>query len=155
MKATSLLASVILGAAVLLTAAHAQPPTTSGPKKLLNTYMASSSTLKILFPGFTVVDNSAVNCPNNVSSCTIGFESEIQVDSLGDMFAICLQVDSMPAVCHNQVSAVGAYPTIAHAREAVENLAPGPHTVQTLVKEGSSNGNDLYFFHTDYRVYKP
>jgi hypothetical protein len=183
MNAQSILASTILCAAALAPAAQARPPvqlaspeadssapldgaqvgtsmagetlTASGPKKLLDTYMASSFVAMPLFPGFNVVDTSAVNCPGNASSCTIGLESMVQIDSLSDVFAICLKVDSMAPSCHNQTAATSAFPTIGHAREAFENLAPGPHIVQTLMKMGNPNGNTLFSFHTDYRVYKP
>lgn len=129
--------------------------TASGPKKLVDTYMATAFGAIPLLPGFTVLDTSTVNCPNNAPACTIGFESMVQVMGNGDIEAICLKVDNMAAICHYQtlVSTLGT-PAIVHAREAVQNLAPGPHTVQTLMRVGAV-GNTAFFFHTDYRVYKP
>jgi hypothetical protein len=131
--------------------------TASGPKKLVATYVAIDTTTGAipLLPGFTVLDTSAVNCPSNAPSCTIGFESMVQVMANGDIEAICLKVDNMVPICHNQtlVSDPNLPPAIVHAREAVENLAPGPHIVETLMKV--VNGNSLFFFQTDYRVYKP
>lgn len=131
--------------------------TASGPKKLVGTYMAIDTftgAIPIL-PGFTVLDTSAVNCPSSSPTCTIGFESMVQVAANGDIEAICLKVDNMVPICHNQVliSDPTLPPAILHARQAVENLAPGPHIVQTLMK--AITGNSLTFYQTEYRVYKP
>ena len=175
MNALSFLVGSTICAAALVPATHAGPITylaasdvnvnavnaveaiaASGPRKLIDTYTIDAYMgSKPLLPGLTLLDTSAVNCPANAPSCTIGFDSTVQVVANGDMIAICLQVDNIAPICHYQalVSDVTLPPAMAHAQEVVANLAPGPHVVQTLAK--STKGNSLFFLHTDYRVYKP
>jgi len=127
--------------------------TVFGPKKLLDTYMAIGFNTIPLSSGYNTVDTSVVTCPNNVQACTIGLESMAQLTTGGGDWAICLKVDGIAPSCQYQgVQGSLTGLVVGNARGARQNLAPGTHTVETQIHV--QNSGSLYFFHTDYRVYK-
>lgn len=132
--------------------------TVFGPKKLLDTYMAiGPSTIALTQNAYNTVDTSVVTCPASAVACTIGLESMAQINPAGNDWAICLLVDGISPSCQYQGvpgSVTGL--AVGNARGARQNLAPGSHTVQTqvFVQNHVAASVNLYFFHTDYRVYK-
>jgi hypothetical protein len=132
-----------------------------GPKRLVETFMAKGpgSVPISLGAQWTTLDSSTVVCPGT-NICTIGLESMVQIHPLGGNWAICLKIDNIAHSCQLQGTwgQGGNGIVVGNARGALQNLQPGPHTVSTevfLQNPPTSGGPaKVYFFHTDYRIYK-
>jgi hypothetical protein len=100
-----------------------------------------------------------MNCPSRPGHCTIAaaMYTEFQPNVQGDEWATCLLVDGSlstepgcPWVDTN--ADAGEFQTRVFAQNR-SNLAPGPHTVQTLIY--SVNGGTAALRNYDYRLYTP
>lgn len=144
------------GAPRAAASALVEPMTTTGPKKLLNTWIqqGNGSNAPLTQFGFTTLETSTVNC-NNAAGCTIGLESMAQLQPQGGDWAICLLVDGVSTSCQYQGSlAASSGYVVGNARGVRAGVASGSHTVTTqLYAEGA--GATYTYYQTDIRVYKP
>ena len=144
------------GAPKAAPSAAVEPATTSGPKKLLNTWIQQGNGSNAPLPqfAFTTLETSTVNC-NNAAGCTIGLESMAQLQPQGGDWAICLLVDGVSTSCQYQGSlAASSGYVVGNARGVRAGVASGNHTVTTqLYAEGA--GATYTYYQTDIRVYKP
>lgn len=136
--------------------AAVQPATTSGPKKLLNTWIqqGNGTNSPLTAFAFNTLETSTVNC-NNAAGCTIGLESMVQLKPQGGDWALCLLVDGTTTSCQYQGSlAASSGYVVGNALGLRAGVASGAHTVTTQIySEGT--GATYTYYQTNIRVYKP
>jgi hypothetical protein len=111
-------------------------------------------------PCWTPIDNQlTVVCPGKTGTCTIQADMWITnggVTTVRDLNKICLSVDGNFApncdlYLTGESPSDGTYGQNSSS-EAVTGLSPGDHTVQTYF---STDGTNVSYYNSNYRVYKP
>lgn len=139
----------------------AQEPNTPATKHvLLGTIISTSiNSMPLAANALTALDSpQTVSCPGT-TTCTIQAEqvaSTAQGSHAQNGFILCFYVDgsAIPAGCpYVNITPSDGESVMGSVTQGISGVSPGTHTVQTLVK--SNFGAKLFFYNTDYRVYRP